>query len=468
MANNEVLDQTDEMRLLCRMVLETEYDTLSKEVLDHSKRSILDSLAVTMGGSDMEGIEAFVSLVKDKAGKPESLIPFHGGKVPASEAALAIGPMSRAMDFGDLDFVAGHCSEYILPALMGAVGLKKTVTGKEFMTAFIVGSEVLLRTGYFAKPGLSMTKGRGGGHYIFGCVAAVGKLLNLDQEALENAQGIASSMTQPHSLLMYNPTTLMIRGHHGFICQDAINACLLAQKGITGPRNGVLSSKAGYSGFINWHTDISVVTENLGKEWRVLKLRKKRFPIAGSALTSVDGIIHQRNEYDFKGTDIRSILLVLDEKLAGRVNDPNAKDPQWNPQSVHDCQFSVPYGVSTAAYDGDVFLESYTEEARTRKDVRDLMTRMSVASDPSLPPYAAKIITTLKSGERYESGFPYPKGHPDYPLDDQELIEKFIKCAPYSAYPISDKIVKSVTSSVLSLESENDVVEAMIAPLTPV
>lgn len=178
------------MRLLCRMVIETGYDDLPPDVLDSAKRTILDTLAVTMGGSAMEGIDAFVSLVTDKGGKPESVIPFYGHKVPAAEAALAIGPMSRAMDFGDVHTMAGHCSEYILPVLLAAIGLKGKVSGKEFLSAFILGSEVLLRAGLFARPGASLSVGSSqGGNYIFGCVAAVGKLLGLHEEELLDAPG---------------------------------------------------------------------------------------------------------------------------------------------------------------------------------------------------------------------------------------------------------------------------------------
>ena len=279
-------------------------------------------------------------------------------------------------------------------------------------------------------------------------------------------RGIASAMTQPHSLLMYNPTTLIIRGHHGFVCQDAINACMLAQRGIDGPRNGVLSSQAGYAGFIHWDTDISVVTEDLGKKWYIKNLQRKRYPIAASALTSVDGMILQMEEHSFTGHDIEHINLVLQTKLAGRVNNPAAREAQWNPQTVHDCQFSVPYGVATAAYDGDVFLTSFTEAARTREDVRDLISRITVTSDNRLPPLGARLVTRLGSGQQFTSEYRYPRGHADYPLEDQDLIEKFIKCAPYSAFPVSDAVARSVCDRILALETIPDTVREIVMPLT--
>jgi 2-methylcitrate dehydratase PrpD len=104
--------------------------------VEHCKRSILDTMAVTIGDSTMEAIPEMVSLIKDKGGKPETVIPFYGGKVPASEAGLALGPISYAMDFGDVHDEAAHASEHIFPALLAASGLKDRVTGEEFITPF--------------------------------------------------------------------------------------------------------------------------------------------------------------------------------------------------------------------------------------------------------------------------------------------------------------------------------------------
>ncbi len=81
---------------LCRWVFETDYEDLPDYIIEHCKHSILDTMAVTIGGSAMEAIPEVVSLVKEKGGKPESLLPFYGGKFPASEVGFALGPISRA------------------------------------------------------------------------------------------------------------------------------------------------------------------------------------------------------------------------------------------------------------------------------------------------------------------------------------------------------------------------------------
>ncbi len=460
------IGQEDPMRTLCRMVANTRYEDLPNDVVNDTKRSILDTMAVTIGGSAMEGVPSVVELVKDKGGKPESIIPFYGGKVPASEGGLAIGPMSRAMDLGDVHEEAGHCSEYIVPALLAATGLKDKVTGKEFITALVVGQEVLIRIGMaFKVVNKAIPSGRHTGHYIFGPVASVGKLIGLSQEELENAQGIARGMTQPHDLAMYAPATLMVRIHHGFICQDAINACLLAQKGITGPRHEVLTGLRGYLAFAKWETEPNALTKGLGEEWEMKNAVMKSYAACKCTHTSIDGILDQMREHDFNVDNIATIE--IDESSINWSFVCIPREVKWDPQTVPECQFSLPYTVATAAYDQEVFIDSYTSQARARRDVRDLMTRISAKEDPGLPPYAARVNTTLKDGRNYSKEYIYVKGHPKNPFTERELIAKFKKCVPYSACKLSDEVVHSLLKALLNLEEIDDIVSALLLPLTP-
>lgn len=459
----------DPMSALCRMVVDTEYGDLPSNVVNYAKHCILDTMAVIIGGSAMEGIPAVVDLVKDKGGKPQSIIPFYGGKVPASEAAFAIGPMARAMDMGDAHMEGGHNSEYIFPALLAATGLKDRVSGKEFITAFVVGSEVLLRIGVALRVvSKAIPMGQIGGHYIFGGIASVGKLLGLSLEELENAIGIGRGMTQPHDVAMLNPPSLMVRIHHGFIAQDAINACLLARRGITGLRgeiSDVLAGSQGYLAFAKWQTDPSVLTKGLGEEWEMLNIMMKPYPSCGCTHTSIEGLLEQMEEHNFAVKDIATIDIDVSPVIWAAICIP--KEERWNPQTVPECQFSLPYTVATAAFDKDVFLNSFTPEARVRQDVRELMTKISAKENPSLPSFAVRVNTKLKNGRKYSKEYLYAKGHPKKPFIEKELINKFKKCVPYSAYKLDDRAVDSLIKTILNLEKTDDVMGSILYPLTP-
>lgn len=458
-------DGEDPMVTLCRMVTETSYEDLPGEVSGFAKRLILDALGITIAGSSQEAIAEIVDFVKTQGGKPESFIPFYGGKVPASMAAFALGPMTRAIDMGDVHEGASHTSEYIFPALLAATGLSKRITGKAFITAFVVGEEVLIRIGEAAKTFelAALYDIDQGGHFIFGAVAAVGKLIGLSLEELKNAMGIAVSMTQPHDTRMYSPASHMVRVHHAFIAQDAINICLLAKKGITGPHNVLLGQ--GYLAlYERIGTDLDRLTKGLGKDWTMTNTMIKPYAACKCTHTEIYGLIELMEEYKFGPDDIEGIHIDANSMIMRATVEPRKE--KWNPRTTPECQFSLPYTVATAAFDKRVFLDSYTDKAKSRKDVRDLMTRITVEENKELPIFASKVTVTLKDSRKLAKEVLYVKGHPKNPFAIEELITKFKWMIPYSTYRLTDAVVDSLIEEVLKLEDVDDMLEIILA-ITP-
>jgi 2-methylcitrate dehydratase PrpD len=456
----------DPMGALCRMALEITFDELPADVIAHAKHALLDATAVMIGGSGLEGIPEIVELVKEKGGAEQSVIPFYGGRVPAAEAALAIGPMPRAMDCGDLHEEAGHVSEYIVSSLLAASGLRQTVSGEEFLAALVVGQETLIRIGSAYKViSRALAHNDCGGHYVFGAVAAVGRLLRLTQEHLENAQGIARTMTQPHTLGIYSPATLMVRMHHGLVCQSAITACLMAQKGITGPRQSVLTGPNGFLTTAKWEVEPEALTRGLGEHWEMTRITSKAHSACYFSHSSIDGILEQMHTHGFEAEDIASIHIEVSTPAWQAVCEPMGN--KWSPQTVPECQFSLPYVVASAAVDGHVFLDTYDQQSRVREGVRELMTRISAQEVPSVADWGARLHTRLRDGRQFETEHEYVKGHPNIPFNEQDFIDKFRRCVPYSVLPLDKQTVDTLISSILDLEDVTDVVGALLLPLTP-
>lgn len=322
------------MPALVRMILDTRYEDLPETVLRHARYTLLDGMGVMIGGSGMDGIPEIVELVKEKGGAPQTPLPFYGGAYPASEVALALGPMPRAMDCGDLHEEAGHVSEYIVSSLLAATGLRDTpVTGEEFLAATVVGQEVLIRLGSAYKViSTAIPNGDCGGHYIFGAVASIGRLLNLTHEQLENAMGIARTMTQPHTMGIYAPATLMVRVHHGLVSQAAIICVQLALKGITGPREQVLTGPKGFFSSVRWDVDPSGVVDGLGMQWVMENITTKGYSACYFSHSSIDGIIDQMAKGGFGPGDIETIHIAVSPSGWDAVCEPVEK--KWAPVTV--------------------------------------------------------------------------------------------------------------------------------------
>ncbi len=456
----------DPIATLCRMALQTQYEDLPAAVVRHAKETLLDAMGVTIGGSAMEGIPAIVGLVKERGGRPDTPLPFYGGRVPAHEAALAMGPMPRAMDCGDLHEEAGHVTEYVVPTLLAATGLRGPVSGKEFLAAMAVGQEILVRLGTAYKViNRAIKFHECGGHYIFGAVAAVGKLLDLSQEQLENAQGIARTMVQPNTMGIYSPATLMVRMHHGLVSQSAITCCQLALRGITGPRAEVLLGPKGYFTTARWETDPDFILRELGTHWEMKNIITKGYSACYFSHSSIDGIRTLMKEHGFQGADIAAIHIETSTPSWRAVCEPQEK--KWHPVTVPECQFSLPYVVAIAAFDDKVFLESYSEQARARPEVRELMTRITAEEKPTVSDWGANLRVSLRDGRVLHKECIYVKGHPNNPFAEADFIAKFKLCVPYSAIPLTDGTVEQMIRDVLHLEDVDDVVGALLEPLVP-
>ncbi len=112
----------------------------------------------------------------------------------------------------------------------------------------------------------------------------------------------------------------------------------------------------------------------------------------------------------------------------GIVAEPRAK--KYNPESVVDAQFSMPFGAAVAAIDGAAGLDQFTTEKARSPRIRELMNKVALVKDPRIEEtfpqeWPARVAIELENGQRYEKFVRYPKGDPENPLTWDELAAKF-------------------------------------------
>ena len=467
------INNEDGMNTLCRMTTELEYEDIPKEVLEFAKDLILDTLGCMIGGHGQHPLPAIAKHVQEKGGVGEAYILFHGGKkIPAEEAAMAMGPMPRALDWAAIHPEAMHSVEHTLPPMLCALGYLDTVegrrvTGKEFLTAFVAAQETLIRIGCGFRGNIGIARGRSNGHYIFGSVAGVGKLLRLDQATLENAEGISRNMTQPHDMATYHPITHMVKVHQGFIAQDAIQCCKYAMLGVTGPRNNVICGPMGYFGMANWETDTDILFNGLGEKWEQMGIEMKAY--AGCkclhcAVGAADYLVKQNNI----ALDDIDHIHVEDSTL--NVNVSGGTDVEkLNPKDIFQRQFSIPYMVTTMLYDGELIPQSFFDEPASRPHIKEFMKKVSVVENPDLVPWRSKVTITLKDGRSFvkETDPIELKGSVEHRYTREELIYKFKTLSRMSITEFPEGTLDKLIDRVLHLEESSDVLEDIVFALTP-
>lgn len=450
---------------LIRNILDKQYENIPSEPIEVAKKAILDTLGAIVAGSTAEGCKTVVDLAKEWGGKPESTIMVYGGKVPAYLSGLAIGPMARARELGNVnDGVLGkfstHVDEYILPAAFPMAEAIEGVSGRDFITALVLGEDMLVRLSAASKIPMQIS----GRHLvrIFGPVATCAKLLDFDEEKMVNAFGLAYAQ-MVGDMQSYDDGALSKNIKHGLVADAAIKSVVLAEKGITGARN-ILQGKYGYFNSFEPEHDLAALSSGLGKEFLGVLSSFKRYPSCNATHPAIDASLALIKEYEIEPKDVEEVQARLNNVKINIVGRP--EEAKYNPQSFTDSQFSLPYCVSTAIVKKDVFIDDFTPQAIKRPEVRELLRKVKMIVDDSLPNLSTIVTIKTKGGMNYTKRVDYKKGHPYNPMSMEDIVEKFKKCMHYSAKPIPIENVQKVIEMIKNIEELDDVTP-LVTLLTP-
>ncbi|MCK4788517.1 MAG: MmgE/PrpD family protein [Desulfobacteraceae bacterium] len=455
------------MEQLAQFIVETDYEDLPPGVVEYIKKLFLDTLGITIGGSLQEAIPEIVGLVKSWGGAEQSTILIYGGKVPAPNAAFAIGPMTRALDMGDTHPQACHISEYVVPALLPAAELRGGVSGKEFITAYALAAELGGRIGNACHcSDAACAAGRHPQLGHFEATTAVGKLFGLDKATMQNALGIAFHLINARDEQMYVERNLMVRVHHAFTCRDAINAVLLAQIGVTGAHKVFTGQKGLFNIDYVWESEYEPLTKGLGKTWELFKVNIKLYASLYGNHSPISGAMDLIKGNNIDIADIAEIRVELDPANKRAGSEP--AEVAWNPQTMVEAQFSTPFAISTAIIKGKIFIDDYTPGELHNKDVRALMPKVKCAVNETLAAFGSIVTIRLKDGAKYtkRTAIEEIKGGFLNPLTWDEIVDKFRLMPPFSAVEIPQRNIDQLIEKCKGLEVVSDMSD-IINLMTP-
>jgi 2-methylcitrate dehydratase PrpD len=142
----------------------------------------------------------------------------------------------------------------------------------------------------------------------------------------------------------------------------------------------------------------------------------------------IDAILALMNEQELQPVQVRGIEVAVLEAGWRLVVEP--RQHKYNPQSIVDAQFSMPFGAAVAVLYGAAGIDQFTEENIHSDAVRGMMGKVVMMKDARIEEkfpdeWAAHAAIELVDGRRFEKFIAYPKGDPGNPLSWDELIVKF-------------------------------------------
>jgi 2-methylcitrate dehydratase PrpD len=429
-------------------------------VADTALRHLLDGVGTALGGLRAGTAQPAVEVALGLGGPPEATVLGTRTKVGAPAAALANGTLVHALDFDDTH--AGglvHATAVVLPAAL-AVGQQVGASGRDVLTAAVVGYEAVTRIasaaphGFHAR-GLHATAVAG----VFSSALVAARLSGLDVTTTTNALGIAGS--QAGGLLAFLGTSAATKMlHPGLASQSGILAARLAAAGATGPESVFEGRNGLYEALATGHVDVEVVLDGLGVRWETTRIGIKPYPACQLSHATLDAVQDARARHAFGPEDVLSVDAVVHPDSAPTVC-PDDRDLA-HPTTGYAAKFSLPWSVAALVTDGVLGVPQFEPESIARPAVADLATRVTwrLEGTGHAADAPGSVRVTLRDGTVVHGAVERSGGGPDNPLTHDELVAKFAG----NAGPGADEVL-SLVESLPSLDSVDPLLEA-VASLT--
>jgi 2-methylcitrate dehydratase PrpD len=446
---------TDE---LVSNLIETRFEDFPRDVVELAKYAVIDAVGCMVGGANDTGCPMILDLIREWGGKEESTVLVHGVRAPSHNVALANAVMARSFDYGMVDvYVEGkvrpsHIGETLVPTAV-AVAEQEAMSGKELLTAFILGEDLVARVMAASIP--KITWDITGTGNTLGATAITGRLLGLDHNKMVHAIGIAVNQ-------MGGTTQNLIERVHSFklgqglSAQRGIFSVKLADKGFTCVEDPLIG-RLGYFDLFSPDYQPDVLTRNLGRKF-YSEATFKPYPCCRGTHGGIDCALEIGKKHDIEAGDIDEVIIAIPEQSY----PPIIREPFTMGVVPHiNAIFSLPYTVACALLRGGVRVEHFTDEALKDPKIAEMTKKVRIAIQefPNEEYLATTLVVRTKDGRELSSHVNVPKGNEfDNPLSREEKREKFRGNVHFSHSVSADNCEKAL-SLLENLEDIEDVRE---------
>lgn len=420
-------------------------------IRERAKLHILDGLGLGFASNSYEfGRRALAGVAAMGSGGKCSVLG-HEERFEVRDAALINGILIHGLDFDDT-----HLSSIVHPtctSLPCALSLAESLgaSGEALLTAYLAGAETAIRIGGAVKGGFHHV-----GYHATGLVAhfasaiAAGKLLQLDEQQLIAAQGIAGSTASGIQVFLEEGAWTK-RFHPGWAAVAGITAARLAQHGFVGPSRpyegkfGLFETHLqGYAGQV----DLEELTSGLGEVWRFGDTALKPYPVCHFIHGCADAAIELHGQATPQ--EIVSVEALLPQPTLHIIAEP--AELKERPVTDYDAKFSAQFVIAACLLKGGFSLADLQPQALADPEVRALALKVRCLPDPdtAFPTYfSGGVNVILRDGRSLKSYVKINSGAGERAMRPVDVVAKFMASATLS---IPARQAERVREAVLALE----------------
>jgi 2-methylcitrate dehydratase PrpD len=406
---------------------------LNSEVIEQSKKMLLDYLGVAIAGSQTESSQAVYRMLAHSPSAGPCTVLGTASQISAEYAALANGTSAHGVELDDTHQAGSiHLGVVMFSTAIALSEILPEIDSNRFSPAVVAGYEIAARLGTALQPkyhyelGFHPTATCG----VFGAAITAAKLLQLTEEQMLSAVGIAGSMAAG-SLEFLADGAWTKRLHPGLAAQNGILAAKLAAAGFRGPGT-IIEGRDGFLSAYSRKSRPEIVTQDLGHTFEILKTSVKPHACCRYMQAPIDGLIELARTHDIHPDQIARVEVAVLEAGWPLVCEP--KERKYAPTNAVDAQFSMPFGAAAALTYQAAGIDQFTAENFGSPQIRSLMGKVVMTKDIRIEKnfpaeWASNVQIHLTNGKQFEKFVRFPKGDPENPLNWEELSAKFTSLA---------------------------------------
>ncbi|QOZ23848.1 MmgE/PrpD family protein [Bradyrhizobium sp. CCBAU 51753] len=433
-------EDKEETFTLARHYADLHYDGIPADVCQEAKRMLLDTLGC---------------VISAKCTETGQMVSQLGAALGAGFFADGTDFLGRSYEIGrlgnlmDLEEGYAYCHFGAVAVASGMTMARwQRLSGKELLSALVVGYELAGQIALGIGPEFKVTEGRANGRLdvwgitappVFAAVGAAARALNLSAEQTTQAYGIAASnMPIPiggkWTTEVDLPNTKY--GDMGWCALTGVFGAVSAMRGST----AVTSILGGENGLIRivqgGDNNSQRFLAHLGSRWHLRSIWYKRWTCCGWIQYPLAALERLMTKHSIGADDVSEVVV----EIASGATVKRFTDTQ--PQSFISLQFSIPHAISMLLMNvpaGPEWLSAELAQARAVKTMRERV-RVEGYAIPQAYSYAdpfadtdatqgvpsAVRVTTTKGTFREESDYIWADNHhPKNRIDDSHIQAKF-------------------------------------------
>ena len=382
--------------------------------LKKAQQGVMDYFAASLQARHQKVLQDFKAWINREGGKPVAWLIGQKAEVTVRQAALFNGFQAHLLDYDDVHSdIRGHPSAVILSALFATLSSEKSslVNSQCFLTAYIIGVEVMARLGKAVNPAHYL-KGWHSTATLGGIAATCAICYLYKKDSLAQAIALAATQASGMRMVFGSPIKAL---HAGMTAQSAIQAVEWLEAGLSLDQNA-FDENIGFFVLMAEKNPYQTLLEKWGENWQIHQLWFKTYPYCSAAAGIADAAYQLREELD-DPNEIKQILLFFHPNADAALIYRAVQKPSEG-------RFSAEYLVAAILLGKRLDFQHF-EQAECEPDICKLMTKIDrlYQATPENK-RAVTIVMRLKNGAVLQAQSDYPKGSPMKPYSDEELNQK--------------------------------------------